>query len=106
VPYVPGVEFRDSNQERWEVYYPNSFFGGPGFTIFYKNTEDSHHKRGLEYVAFASAELFYRLNNMKMDFDILDLYDRYIKRSKKYLVDYLYDNRKNEKNKLDKLELK
>jgi hypothetical protein len=106
VPYVPGFEFEDSNQERWGVYYPNSFFGGPGFTIFYKNTGESHHGKGLEYVAFASAELFYKLNNMKVNFDILDLYDRYIKRSKKYLVDYLYDNRKNEKNKLSKLDLR
>jgi filamentous hemagglutinin family protein len=106
VLYVPGPEFEDSNQERWGVYYPDSFFGGPGFTIFYKNHGDSHHGKGLEYVAFASAELFYRLNNMKVDFDILDLYDRYIKRSKKYLVDYLYDNRKNEKKKLSELNLR
>ncbi len=39
VVFVPGEEFVDSNQERWGVYYSNAFFGGPGFTLFYKNAK-------------------------------------------------------------------
>lgn len=37
VNYVAGPEFADTNRERWGVYYPDPFFGGPQYTIFYKN---------------------------------------------------------------------
>lgn len=36
--YSAGPEFFDSNTERWGIYYPSAFFGGPGYTIFYKNS--------------------------------------------------------------------
>jgi filamentous hemagglutinin family protein len=34
--FVPGTEFVDTDQERWGIYYPNSFGGFP-LTFFYKN---------------------------------------------------------------------
>jgi len=36
-PYVAGIEFVNTNQERWGTYYFDAFFGGPGYTIFYKD---------------------------------------------------------------------
>ncbi|MCB1110373.1 MAG: hypothetical protein KDK64_05285, partial [Chlamydiia bacterium] len=36
-PFVPGIEFVNTNQEQWETYFPSGFGGNP-FTIFYKNT--------------------------------------------------------------------
>lgn len=35
--FVPGTLYVNTNQERWGVYYFNPFFGGAGFTIFYKD---------------------------------------------------------------------
>jgi filamentous hemagglutinin family protein len=36
-PFSPGLLFINSSHERWGVYYPSTFFGGPGYTLFYKN---------------------------------------------------------------------
>lgn len=38
VPYVAGVQFVDTPQEHWNTYFFNPFFGGPGFTLFYKDS--------------------------------------------------------------------
>ncbi len=35
--FAPGTIFIDTDTEHWCVYYPDPFFGGPGYTIFYKN---------------------------------------------------------------------
>lgn len=87
-PYVPGPRFIDSNQEVWDAYYPDSFFGGPGFTIFYKNNETIK-VVSLGTVAFAASELFYTLDDQMDDFYILDFYEKYIKRCKDYSYDSL-----------------
>ncbi len=85
IPFVPGALFIDSNQEVWGLYYPQSFFGGPGFTIFYKNEEDFSHFL-LSRVDFAASELFFRLNNMIPDFTIIDYLQKFIDRSKYYFI--------------------
>jgi filamentous hemagglutinin family protein len=37
VEFHPGTLYVDSNQEVWCTYYPDPFFGGQSFTIFYKD---------------------------------------------------------------------
>jgi hypothetical protein len=83
----------NTNQERWGVYYPDSFFGGPGFTIFYKSALDiSFH---LNYHGSRAAkELYIRLNNMLIDLSVLDYYEKYILRRKYFSVKYLFKSYK------------
>jgi hypothetical protein len=93
VEFHPGLLGQNSNHERWQVYYPDSFFGGPGFTIFYKNAVDvayyiNHHG------SRATKELFIRLNNMLVDLSILDYYEKYISRRKYFFVKYLFERYK------------
>jgi len=38
MPFMEGTEFLDTNQERWFVYFPDSF-GGIPFIVFYKNSQ-------------------------------------------------------------------
>lgn len=40
VAFVPGTEFVDTPTEQWDVYFPSAFYGGTGFTLFYKNTSN------------------------------------------------------------------
>ena len=37
VAFVPGPELVDSPTEQWGVYFPSLFYGGTGFTLFYKH---------------------------------------------------------------------
>lgn len=85
--FVPGPDLIDSLLERWGVYYPSSFFGGPGFTIFYKVSQPFL-RTIMGAAMLASSELFFRLNNMKEDFYVMDYYDRYIRRAKVFCVGY------------------
>lgn len=85
--FSPGPFLVNSSQEVWGVYYPSSFFGGPGFTIFYKVIQPFI-RTIMGAAMFANSELFYRLNNMQEDFYIIDYYDRYIRRAKTFCVGY------------------
>ena len=91
VGYVPGTYGIDTNYERWKVAYPNMFFGGPGFTIFYKNAVPIHHHT-MRYASLAGAELFYMLDNLKINLSIIDYYDKFILRRKGFSISYFYED--------------
>ena len=40
VTFVEGEFGDNTQQQQWEVYFPSTFFGGPGYTIFYKTEFD------------------------------------------------------------------
>lgn len=85
VPFTPGTPLTDSNHERWGVYYPNSFFGGPGYTLFYKNNFNGPQLITAS-IGYALSELFYRLNDHFIDFIIIDPCQRYIRQSKGFHI--------------------
>lgn len=66
-PYVPGAEFVNTDQERWGIYYPNSFGGFP-LTFFYKNLSFPDN-----LITDFNLAMFEFLQGL-FDYDILDFY--------------------------------
>lgn len=86
--FLPSVQYVDSSSEKWGSVYPNDFFRGSFFTIFYKDTFTIS-KTFLDIPSLAGAELFYRLNEMKTDLIILDYMQKYILRRKSFTLSHL-----------------
>ncbi len=66
-PFVAGAEFVDTDQERWGLYYPNSFGGFP-LTFFYKNLSFPDN-----LISDFNLAMFEFLQGL-FDYDILDFY--------------------------------
>lgn len=71
--FVPGPLFVNSGQERWGTYYPSTFFGGPGFTLFYKQLEMSQLQSLVTKLAVAVSQI----NNSLSHLNPLYLYNRW-----------------------------
>ena len=66
----------------WGVYYPDPFYGGPGYTIFHKAYPT-------ETVSpFYASELYYRLEDMRQEITMVNFKDIYIDRGKGFNLRY------------------
>jgi filamentous hemagglutinin family protein len=79
-----SVEGKNTNQERWYVYYPDSFYGGEGFTFFYKSAM----QQVLYIGTLASSELFYYIDLFAINNFIISPYEKFIDQKRKHSIRY------------------
>ncbi|MFW9873901.1 MAG: filamentous hemagglutinin N-terminal domain-containing protein [Candidatus Thorarchaeota archaeon] len=89
VDFIKGNLFENSAHEQWGFYYPNSYFGGPGFTIFYKNATSTTEFPfyAMSKANFLTSEMLFMLKGLKGQF-FIDLYDERLLRCKEFSVEY------------------
>ena len=90
MPYISDDTYIDNKGNELETPNPTTSYDGDSFTIYYKSV-CSPSKVGLQAAALSGAELSYKLDDMKINFSILDYYDKMILRKKGYRVKYLFE---------------
>ncbi|MBN1914400.1 MAG: filamentous hemagglutinin N-terminal domain-containing protein [Parachlamydiales bacterium] len=83
-PFIPGEKYVNSSQEIWGQYYYSDFFGGEGFTIFYKDPAATE----IYLASIASSELFYRLDWMEQTVLFSDFFQKVLQRYREFSISY------------------